>query len=153
SGLLDKQVLVCTQQQAYKTVELDTVLGDVPVQYREVQDYESEEFLDLWKPAMIVMSGGADSGFEKVEPVDYQPRLLHIKGKRNKMRCQAVPVELDSLNDGDVFILDKGLEIFQWNGTSAGIFEKRRAMEVSEFLKQQRHGKAEFQVSVQGNGS
>ena len=26
------------------------------------------------------MEGGADSGFNKVKPEEYKPRLLHIKG-------------------------------------------------------------------------
>lgn len=34
---------------AYKTVELDQLLGDIPIQYREVQGHESGQFLSLWK--------------------------------------------------------------------------------------------------------
>merc|ERR1719171_2426305 len=34
---------------AYKTVELDQQLGDVPVQYRECQGSESKKFVSVWK--------------------------------------------------------------------------------------------------------
>ncbi|KAH9504746.1 hypothetical protein Btru_061855, partial [Bulinus truncatus] len=34
---------------AYKTVELDTYLDDVPIQHREVQGYESELFKSYFK--------------------------------------------------------------------------------------------------------
>lgn len=29
-----------------------------------------------------IMSGGADSGFRKVKPEEYKPRLLHVSRKR-----------------------------------------------------------------------
>ena len=53
---------------------------------------------------------------------------------------------LDSLNDGDVFVLDAGLEIFQWNGTRSGVYEKRRANEVVTQLKEERNGRPKSQV-------
>lgn len=125
---------------AYKCVELDTKLDDMPVQYREVSGSESDEFLALFEP-IIVMDGGIDSGFNVVKPEEYTPRLLHIKGTRKNIRLAQVPLARASLNDGDVFLLDAGLELFQWNGTSAGVFEKRRANEIVAQLKEERNGK------------
>ena len=43
---------------AYKTVELDDFLGQLPVQYRQVQACESKEFLELF-PKITVLSGTA----------------------------------------------------------------------------------------------
>lgn len=37
-----------------------------------------------------------------------------------------VPAAKSRLNQGDVFVLDVGLTIFQWNGTGASVFEKNK---------------------------
>ncbi|CAM9522754.1 unnamed protein product [Chrysoparadoxa australica] len=131
---------------AYKTVELDDKLGQLPVQYREVQGYESAEFLELFPPAMIIMQGGIDSGFNHVEPTEYKPRLLQCKGLRKKVRVVEVPLALSSLNNGDVFVLDNGLQLWQWNGTEAGVFEKRQANEIIAAVKSDRKGKPSTQI-------
>eukprot|EP01042_Synura_sphagnicola_P009253 gene9253-11878_t len=108
---------------AYKTVELDDSLGGGPVQFREVQGFESQQFLSYFKNTggIQYLPGGIESGFRKVERDVYETRLLHLKGKRT-VRAKEVPVQLSSLNKGDVFILDKGLKIFLFNGPSANKF-------------------------------
>jgi gelsolin len=126
---------------AYKTVELDDLLGDLPVQYREVQGCESKEFLDLFSGAIIIQKGGIDSGFNKVKPEEYKPRLLHMKGNNKGVRVSEVKLDAKSLNDGDVFLLDCGLTLYQWNGKTAGIFEKRKANEIIQNIKKERNGK------------
>jgi len=131
---------------AYKTVELDDHLGGLPVEYREVQGYESEEFLALWTPAMRIMSGGIATGFNTVKPEDYKPRLLHVKGTKKHIRVSEVPLSCDSLNLGDVFILDAGLTIYQWNGTEAAVAEKRRGNEVAKGIQDERNGRPKLVV-------
>jgi len=134
----------CTQDEqgtaAYKTVELDDLLGDLPVQFREVQGYESDQFLTLFGGKISLLKGGIASGFNQVKPEAYEPRLLHLKGKKY-VRVTEVKLEAKSLNDGDVFLLDAGLTLFQWNGRSAGIYEKRKANEQIQALKAARNGK------------
>jgi hypothetical protein len=134
----------CSQDEqgtaAYKTVELDDLLGDLPVQYREVQGEESKEFCDLFPGGIRIMEGGIDSGFNKITPEKYTPRLLHMKGARS-VRITEVKCEWKSLNDGDAFILDGGLALYQWNGKTAGINEKRKANEMINALKKERNGK------------
>jgi len=125
---------------AYKTVELDDLLGDLPVQYREVQSHESKEFLELFGGQIHIMEGGVDSGVNHVKPHEYKARLLHMKGMK-QIRVTEVPLTYKSLNNGDVFLLDNGLEIYQWNGKTAGINEKRKANEIIQNLKKDRNGK------------
>jgi gelsolin len=131
---------------AYKTVELDDLLGDLPVQYREVQGFESSQFMSCFGKISI-LDGGVDSGFKSVKPDEYKPRLLHFKGKSEKsVRVSQRPLAVSSLNDGDVFLLDNGLQLIQWNGTSAGIFEKRTAMKVIAGLKEERNGRPKSEI-------
>jgi gelsolin len=130
---------------AYKTVELDDLLGDLPVQYREVDGSESDLFLDLFKGEINVLDGGVESGFTKVKPTEYKPRLFHIKGKK-KVRVTQVPTELKSLNQGDTFLLDLGLELIQWNAPKAGIFEKRKGNDLIQSIKSERNGKPSSRV-------
>ena len=82
---------------AYKTVELDDYLGQLPVQYRQVQGFESKEFLHLFDK-ITILSGGVESGFNHVEPETYDPRLLKVAGKFKKLQVYQVKLELDSLN-------------------------------------------------------
>jgi len=130
---------------AYKTVELDDLLGDVPVQYREVEGFESDEFLKVFKGCIKIMEGGVASGFNIIKPEEYKARLLHIKGTKI-VHVKEVPCEVKSLNKGDAFVLDLGMEIIQWNGPTAGMFEKRKGQEVITGLKDERNGKPKSRV-------
>jgi gelsolin len=130
---------------AYKTVELDTLLGGEPVQHREVQGFESQLFLSYFQPGPIIQHGGIASGFRHVKPEEYRPRLLHIKG-RKYVRVREVPMTADSLNSGDIFILDLGLKIIQWNGSKAGVTEKSKATILTRSLDDERGGKPQVLV-------
>ena len=130
---------------AYKTVELDEFLGGAPVQYREVQGSETGLFLSYF-PVFLVQNGGIESGFNKVKPAEYKPRLLHVKGNMKKLVVRQVDIHTDSMNSGDVFILDLGTEVLQWNGTSAAAWEKNKANELCRQMSDQRHGKCKTQV-------
>jgi len=111
---------------AYKTVELDTLLDDKPVQHREVQFHESELFKGYFS-AIIFMKGGADTGFNHVNPTKYTPRLLHISGEGSNIEMREVSLKKGNLNDEDVFILDNGLTIYQYNGPRSRGAEKFKA--------------------------
>lgn len=126
---------------AYKTVELDTYLDDKPVQHREVESHESDLFLSYFPNGIMLMEGGADSGFHHVEPEKYAPRLLHFSGTGKNVVVVEVPAARSRLNSGDVFILDTGLTIYQWNGKGASVFEKNKAVQFMNNLKHERTGK------------
>lgn len=136
----------CSQDEAgtaaYKTVELDDLLGDTPVQFREVQGSESELFLEIFKGAIVTMEGGVASGFNHVKPKEYKPRLLQMKGKKH-VHVSEVPLNVKSLNQGDVFLLDGGAWIVQFNGVRSGMFERRKAVEILTALREDRNGRVE----------
>lgn len=125
---------------AYKTVELDTLLDDKPVQHREVMKHESDLFKSYFS-SITLLEGGCDSGFRHVKPEEYKLRLLHFqKVKRNIVVKEVAPYH-QNLNSGDVFILDNGLEIFQWNGKTCNKDEKFKAVQYLQDLKSTRGGK------------
>ena len=134
---------------AYKAVELDELLGGAPVQSREEQGYESDRFMQCFK-RVEYLKGGVDSGFTHVDRDAYEPRLLHLKGTRI-VRVTSVPLQPSSLNAGDVFILDMGLTLLQWNGNEANRKEKAKALEVGTGIKNdERGGKARLTQCDQG---
>jgi len=135
---------------AYKTVELDDLLGGAPVQHREVQGYESNLFLSYFPNGIRLYEGGIESGFRHVKPEEYKPRLLHVKGKRT-VRVTQVPLSGESLNSGDVFILDKGLKLFQWNGKSSSGQERMKAAQVARAISDERKGLPRVTVLAEGD--
>lgn len=129
---------------AYKTVELDDYLGGDPVQHREIQGYESPLFLTYFKQIEF-LSGGMESGFRKVKATEYKPRLLHVKGKKNVV-VREVPIEIDSMNKGDVFILDTGMILYQLNGSQAGPMERNKGAQLCRAIDDERGGQPEVFV-------
>ncbi|XP_058039252.1 scinderin isoform X3 [Ahaetulla prasina] len=102
----------CTQDEstaaAIFTVQLDDYLGGKPVQHREIQGYESTQFVGYFKGGIKYKAGGIASGFKHVITNDLSAqRLLHIKGRR-VVRATEVPLSWDSFNKGDCFIVDLG---------------------------------------------
>ncbi|PIO76156.1 gelsolin repeat protein [Teladorsagia circumcincta] len=110
---------------AMKAVEIDQALGGIPVQYREVQNHETPLFLSYFPNGIRYLSGGYDSGFHKIEDMfkNWKPKLFHCKGKRN-VRCTQVEFKKESLNRGDVFLLDLGKEIYVWMPPESGRLER-----------------------------
>jgi hypothetical protein len=136
---------------AYKTVELDDSLGGAPIQHREVQEHESNEFLSIFKDGIKYLKGGVDTGFKHVDREAFETRLLHIKGKRN-VRVSPVEVKGTSLNKGDVFVLDVGRTLYQWNGSGSSRSERIKGLEVTKKISaNERGGKCEIIVIEDGN--
>jgi gelsolin len=129
---------------AYKTVELDTLLNDKPVQHREVMGYESDLFKTYF-PHITTMSGGVASGFKHVEKKQQKPRLFHFHGDKKGVFISQVSLNKDNLDSSDVYILDLGDKIFQWNGATCNKDEKFRATQYCQDLKSEK-GKATVEV-------
>lgn len=138
---------------AYKTVELDDFINDKhgfdPVQHRECSGTESCQFMEYFKPAGIrLLDGGIESGFNHVKPETFTARLLWIKGKKN-IRVVQVDIEIKNLNSGDVFVLDCGLDLYQYQGKAAGKNEKLQAGKLQRCIDDERRGKPEVYVFSQ----
>jgi gelsolin len=123
---------------AYKTVELDTYLDDIPVQHREVQNHESELFRSYFPKGISTMEGGAESGFRHVKANDYKPRLLHFSGIKKYIVVHEVPLARSRVKFDDVYILDLGLTLYQWNGSGSNKDERFKAMQYLNNLKSER---------------
>lgn len=142
---------------AYKTVELDTLMDDGPVQHRETQGYESDIFMRLFGEiipcgGLRYLDGGVDTGFRHVEPEKYAARLMQLKGKK-RVRVSQVEVAISSLNSGDVFIFDGGLTVHVWTGKEAGMFEKNKAREVADAVKTERKARCTVVNFREGDGT
>ncbi|XP_069053750.1 advillin isoform X1 [Lepisosteus oculatus] len=127
--------------------QLDEFLGGRPVQHREVQGHESDTFRGYFKQGVIYKKGGVASGMKHMETNSYDiKRLLHVKGKR---RVTAKEVEMDwkSFNLGDVFLLDNGKTIIQWNGPESNQQERLKGMLLARDIRdRERGGRAEIGV-------
>jgi len=126
---------------AYKAVELDDLLDDGPVQHRETQGFESALFQSYF-PHMQYMEGGIASGFRHVKPEEYKPRLFQIRRTKKTVRAFEVPAKAKSVNNGDVFILDAGPQIYTFIGESANAFEKMKGGALAHNLVSAREGKS-----------
>ncbi|XP_043744558.1 advillin isoform X3 [Cervus elaphus] len=132
---------------AIYATQLDDYLGGSPVQHREVQYHESDTFRGYFKQGIIYKKGGVASGMRHVETNTYNvKRLLHVKGKRS-IRAAEVEMSWDSFNRGDVFLLDLGKVIVQWNGPESSSGERLKAMLLAKDIRdRERGGRAEIGV-------
>jgi len=122
------------------------------VQHREVCGFESGLFLSYFEKTggVCLLEGGVESGFNHVKPETFTPRLLHLKGRTN-IRVTQVPIEVKSFNEGDVFVLDAGLNLYQFQGKGAGKNEKGRAGQLCRAIDDERKGKPQVHVFSQND--
>lgn len=130
---------------AYKTVELDTFLDDKAVQHRECQGHESDRFKSYF-PTLSTMSGGAETGFRHVEPVEYKPRLLHFAKEKRHVCVREIQMVKDNVKSSDVYIIDSGTNIIHWNGCECSKDEKFKAAQYVQALEEERGGRAKSEV-------
>lgn len=141
---------------AYKANELDDLLGDEPVQHREVQGLESREFSDCFPQGIRYLKGGISSGFRKVGAdsdtgAERPNSLLLVRkgGKRGSpIRSHGKPVATSSLNQGDAFVLDTSAVVYTWYGSDCSPFEKQRAVEVADSIVAHRAGHSKVLADI-----
>lgn len=132
---------------AFYVTQMDDALGGDPVQHREVQGHESDAFKSYFKKGIIYKKGGVASGFKHVETNMYNvKRLLHVKGKKH-VSATEVDLSWNSFNKGDVFLLDLGKVIIQWNGPACNVAEKTRGMILARSIRDgERGGRAQIGI-------
>lgn len=133
---------------AYKTVELDTFLGDLPVQHRECQGHESSLFKSYFPDGITTMEGGVDTGFRHVPTVEaYEAKLFRFKkDQKGHIIVKEIPRNPDLVTQDDVFILDLGTKLYQFNGDNSSVSERSKAMQYILKVKDNRGGETESEV-------
>ena len=106
--------------------------------------------LVLKKSSSSSSSSGAEEAKEKEEEDEHV--LIQVKGRRN-VRSWVVEKSSASLNSGDVFILDAGDTIFQWNGRKCNRLERSKGVDIAARLKRARGGRARVVVIDEGAGA
>ncbi|XP_008052717.1 macrophage-capping protein isoform X2 [Carlito syrichta] len=130
---------------AVLAVHLNTLLGERPVQHREVQGNESDLFMSYFPRGLKYQEGGVESAFHKTSPGAPAAikRLYQVKGKKN-IRATERALSWDSFNTGDCFILDLGQNIFAWCGGRSNILERNKARDLALAIRDsERQGKAQ----------
>jgi len=141
---------------AYKTVELDNLLGDAPIEYREVQHNESDAFLACFDGTIQYLEGGVESGFRHVEVGDggsiisASPHLYLIKKQGRNTKSTEIPLKGDrgGLSHQDAFVLDCNDAVYTWFGDSCSPFEKSLSATFAHNLVESRHGECELLEDV-----
>lgn len=135
---------------AYCT-QMDTFLGDRPVQHRESQGYESEQFMSYFPKGIKYQEGGVSSGLHKVHSEASQsPKLYVVKGKKN-IRATEVELSWKNFNKGDSFIVDLGNKIIAWSGSQSNIHERNKAKDLANQIRDgERKGKATVEIVLEG---
>ena len=148
------QSLRCSQHCIFKSL-LD--LHGILVQYREIQGHESPRFLSYY-PRFITLKGGVATGFHHVSespPLNisklYKISVTRTSRGHPSLVVREVPASADSLVEGDVYVLDKGQHILQYNTKGSTGQEKFKAAEFAQSLVNDRESKSD--VAVYGKPS
>lgn len=89
----------------------------------------------------LVLDGGLASEFNFSSVDVNKPRLLWIKESNSVFHNVEVDIRLKNLNSEDVFILDTGMDLYQYQGKSASMLEKHQGLRVLKSISAEREGK------------
>ncbi|KAJ1567095.1 hypothetical protein HK405_007183, partial [Cladochytrium tenue] len=125
-------------------VGLRTWIGGSGKIMRETESEESRGFLDLFGGSVehIDASMAAESGLYIVQEKTYPLRMYRIFGK-SSVKVALVEPKADSLTSDHVYLIDGGMEIFQWNGKDSSLANKAHGGIISESISgSERYGRA-----------
>ncbi|MBE3045508.1 hypothetical protein IMZ48_23770, partial [Candidatus Bathyarchaeota archaeon] len=127
---------------------LDEFLGGAATQHRELQQAPSDDFLALFQ-RVTVRRGGVASGFTHVEAGETSAErekegirmLLRVFRPASQGAVLVYEVEptWESLDEGDVFVLDVGNKIWVWQGGKCSPMERAKAAQVVHDMTQAKH--------------
>lgn len=123
---------------AIKAVELDKYFDDIPIQHREIESFETNQFLALFEKygGIHYLEGGVVTGFKSVTSTVIT-QLFQVKGTKTPSLKQ-VEAKGTSLNQGDAFILTTKDKVFLWVGKKANLKEVLAAAQVVSKFKLER---------------
>lgn len=134
---------------AYKTVELDEFLHGKATQHREIQASPSDDFMELF-PKLSIRSGGVKTGFRHVEEegkaeITTLLRVFKHPGRtaRDLVVVHEVEPTWQSLDEEDVFVLDKGDKIWVWQGKKCSPMEKAKSAQIVQDMIIAKHVEVE----------
>jgi len=136
---------------AYKVVELDDYLDRKATLFREVQGTECPLFISYFNNRIQIMDGGIETGFTKVKKHEFKPKLFHVRRNDNIYRITEEHVCKSVLNQDDCFVLDKGYDIYQFNGEFCSPYEKFKAASFVQDLKNDRGSGGIKTYLIEGN--
>ncbi|KAJ1553646.1 hypothetical protein HK405_007321, partial [Cladochytrium tenue] len=125
-------------------VGLRTWIGGSGKIMRETESEESPGFLGLFGGSVehIDASLAAESGLYIVQEKSYPLRMYRIYGK-SSVKVALVEPKADSLTSDHVYLIDGGMEIFQWNGMDSSLANKAHGGIISESISSsERYGRA-----------
>jgi len=150
----------------FKVGELDRRLraeGHAGAMHREVQDFEGALFLSYFPDGITYLDGGVagidlpdkdkedEDEEEEGDGNAYVTRLFQVKGRKGHVMLSQVKLARNSLNSGDVFVLDAEAAIYQWNGESSNDDEKDRGAAFARSLANDAEPPKDIVVLDQGD--
>ncbi|KAH9904563.1 putative actin-binding protein Fragmin [Xylariomycetidae sp. FL2044] len=143
---------------AYKTVELDEWLRGAAAQHRELQREPSDDFVALF-PRIRILSGGVRSGFTHVDDQSGEGAdkaketsimLLRVfkhpsaaARRADSIMVHEVTPTWRSLDENDVFVLERADKIWVWQGRNCSPMEKAKAAQVVHDMTVAKHVEVE----------
>ncbi|KAJ3301510.1 hypothetical protein HDV03_000707 [Kappamyces sp. JEL0829] len=137
---------------AMYAVALRNVVGSTERILRQCQGEESNDFLEQFsgKIELLDHSFATETGLYMPEERRYPTKLYRVDGK-SQLPLFLVELKRETLDPRNVYILDAGREIYQWNGKDSSLQSKSKArMIASRINKEERVGKAEYVEQEQG---